>query len=191
MPALNWTISLLVGLGNPGLLYTFTRHNMGFLLLDALVKSKGSCWEENKKCKCQVAVVAIGSHKIYCIKPQTFMNLSGEAVQAFCHYFKLKTEEVLVICDDVTIPWLKFKVSTIPGDAGHNGLKSIVSHLGNGFVRYRIGLGSPTMQLNNFVLGRLSEKEIAVLPEIAKKFEKNIEVLIDKGVIKGLNFIER
>ena len=95
MPALNWTISLLVGLGNPGLMYAFTRHNMGFLLLDALVKSKGSCWEENKKCKCQVAVISIANHKIYCIKPQTFMNLSGEAAQAFCHYFKLKAEEVL------------------------------------------------------------------------------------------------
>lgn len=191
MPALNWTISLLVGLGNPGLLYALTRHNIGFLLLDALVKSKGGYWEENKKCKCQVAVISIANHKVYCIKPQTFMNLSGEAVQAFCHYFKLKTEEVLVICDDVSIPWLKFKVSTIPGDAGHNGIKSISSHLGNGFMRYRIGLGSPTMQLDNFVLGRLTEQEITELPEIIKKFEKNIEVLIDKGVIKGLNFIER
>ena len=119
------------------------------------------------------------------------MNLSGEAVQAFCHYFKLKPEEVLVICDDVTIPWLKFKISTIPGDAGHNGIKSIASHLGNSFVRYRIGLGSPTTQLDNFVLGRLTEQEITELPKVAKKFEKNIEVLIDKGVIKGLNFIER
>jgi len=191
MPALNWTISLLVGLGNPGLLYAFTRHNMGFLLLDALVRSKEGCWEENKKCKCQVAVISIANHKIYCIKPQTFMNLSGEAVQAFCHYFKLKPEEVLVICDDVTIPWLKFKISTIPGDAGHNGIKSIASHLGNSFVRYRIGLGSPTTQLDNFVLGRLTEQEITELPKVAKKFEKNIEVLIDKGVIKGLNFIER
>ena len=191
MPALNWTLSLLVGLGNPGLLYALTRHNVGFLLLDALVRSKEGCWEENKKCKCQVAVFSIANHKIYCIKPQTFMNLSGEAVQAFCHYFKLKAEEVLVVCDDVTIPWLKFKVSTIPGDAGHNGIKSIVAHLGNGFIRYRIGLGSPTMQLDNFVLGRLTEQEIAELPEVAKKFEKNIEVLIDKGVIKGLNFIER
>lgn len=191
MPALNWTVSLLVGLGNPGFLYAFTRHNIGFILLDEFVKTNGGHWEENKKCRCQVSVVTVANHKVYCIKPQTFMNLSGEAVQAFCHYFKLKAEEVLVICDDITIPWAKFKISTIPGNAGHNGVKSIISHLGDGFVRYRIGLGSPTMQLDRFVLSCLTAQEMMDLPEIIKKFEKNIEVLIDKGVIKGLNFIER
>ncbi len=191
MPALNWTISLLVGLGNPGLLYAFTRHNIGFILLDEFVKTNGSHWEENKRCRCQVSTVTVANRKVYCIKPQTFMNLSGEAVQAFCHYFKLKAEEVLVICDDITIPWAKFKISTIPGNAGHNGVKSIISHLGNGFVRYRIGLGSPTMQLDRFVLSCLTAQEMMDLPAIIKKFEKNIEVLIDKGVIKGLNFIER
>ena len=181
---------LITCLGNPGKEYQFNRHNAGFLFADFLMQNNGFDDFKKKNNYCFSKGNLFGE-SVVILKPQTFMNLSGESVQAFCHYFKLKAEEVFVVCDDVTIPWLKFKISTIPGDAGHNGIKSIVSHLGNGFVRYRIGLGTPTMQLNSFVLGRLTDQEIAEIPEISKKFEKNIEVLIDKGVIKGLNFIER
>ena len=99
----------------------------------------------------------------------------------------------MVVCDDISIPFGNFKVSTIPGTAGHNGIKNITKMIGNGFVRYRIGLGlKPSlMPLDHFVLSRFSEEEQKQLPKIASVFENNIEVLIDKGVIKGLNFIER
>ena len=135
----------------------------------------------------------INEKKVFCLKPQTFMNLSGESVRKFCSYHKINTNEVMVVCDDISIPFGNFKVSTIPGTAGHNGIKNITKMIGNGFVRYRIGLGlKPSlMPLDHFVLSRFSEEEQKQLPKIASVFENNIEVLIDKGVIKGLNFIER
>ena len=167
---------------------------MGFFLLDAYVSSKGGSWSRDSKCNGLSAEVMVADRqKVYCLKPQTFMNLSGNAVRAFCDYRKITPQSVMVICDDVSIPFGKFKVSTIPGNAGHNGIKSISEVLGNGFARYRVGIGmKPQMiPLNDFVLGRFSDEEYAQLPNIAQVFKNNIEVLIDKGVTKGLNFIER
>jgi peptidyl-tRNA hydrolase len=187
-------IRLLVGLGNPGSAYDGTRHNLGFFLLDNYVSSKGGSWSRDSKCNGLSAEIMIANRqKVYCLKPQTFMNLSGNAVRAFCDYRKIMPSSVLVICDDVSIPFGKFKVSTIPGNAGHNGVKSISNVLGNGFARYRVGIGMKPQQipLDGFVLGRFSEEECAQLPSIAQTFKNNIEVLIDKGVTKGLNFIER
>ena len=193
VPVENFNISLLVGLGNPGNEYSLTRHNMGFLLLDGFTMSKGVLWKQDKRCNGLVTEITMCGRKIYCLKPQTFMNLSGNSVQKFCACYKLKPSEVLVVCDDVSIPWGKFKVSTIPGDAGHNGIKDIAAKWGNGFVRYRVGLGSKPkeMSLNNYVTGAFTGEERNQLPNIIGTFKNNIEVLIDKGVIKGLNFIER
>ena len=187
-------IRLLVGLGNPGSTYERTRHNLGFFLLDAYVSDKGGSWNRDGKCNGLLAEIMVANRqKVYCLKPQTFMNLSGNAVRAFCDYRKIAPQSVLVVCDDVSIPFGKFKVSTIPGNAGHNGIKSISNVFGNGFARYRVGIGmKPQMiPLDDFFLGRFSDEECAQLPNIAQVFKNNIEVLIDKGVTKGLNFIER
>ena len=187
-------IRLLVGLGNPGSTYERTRHNLGFFLLNVYVGDKGGCWNRDSKCNgLSTEIMTSNRQKVYCLKPQTFMNLSGHAVRAFCDYRKITPQSVLVICDDVSIPFGKFKVSTIPGTAGHNGIKSISDVFGNGFARYRVGIGMKPQQipLDDFVLGRFSNEEYAQLPNIAQVFKNNIEVLIDKGVTKGLNFIER
>lgn len=193
MDLLENTLLLLVGLGNPGVRYGKTRHNLGFYMLDAYVSHHGSSWKEEAKFKGMVAAVTTHDRKVFCLKPQTFMNLSGMSVQSLCAYHKIKPHEVMVVVDDVSIPWGRFKISTIPGTAGHNGIKNIIAHLGEGFCRYRIGLGSkpPLMALDDFVLSPFSEAEQQQLPTIAETFEKNTEVLIDKGVQKGLNFIER
>ncbi len=189
----NSEIRLIVGLGNPGSGYVGTRHNLGFFLVDRYVHRKGGCWSQDVKSNSYVATVDVCGKKVFCQKPQTFMNLSGDAVQKFCAYRKLEASEVMVICDDVSIPWGRFKVSTIPGDAGHNGIKDIAKKMGDGFVRYRIGLGTKPdfMSLDSFVLSHFTEEEQHQLPMIAETFENNLEVLIDKGVTKGLNFIER
>ena len=187
-------IRLLVGLGNPGSAYDKTRHNMGFFLLDSYVNSKGGSWGRNNKSNGLSAEIMVAEgRKVYCLKPQTFMNLSGDAVRAFCDYRKITPQSVLVICDDISIPFGKFKVSTIPGSAGHNGIKNISDVFGNGFARYRVGIGMKPqwVPLNDFVLSKFSDEEYAQLPNIAQTFKNNIEVLIDKGVTKGLNFIER
>ncbi len=193
MPTSTFTTSLIVGLGNPGKEYEKTRHNLGFYVLDYYVQKKGEMWVSDGKCNGLTSEVKIKDKKVFCLKPQTFMNLSGESVQKFCSYRKINTSEVMVVCDDISIPFGSFKVSTIPGTAGHNGIKNIAKMIGNTFVRYRLGLGNKPsfMPLDHFVLSRFTDEEQQKLPEIAKVFENNIEVLIDKGVIKGLNFIER
>lgn len=188
-----FAIKLIVGLGNPGKEYDRTRHNLGFYVLDCYVQGKGGAWASDSKYNGLVSEVKVNDRRIFCLKPQTFMNLSGESVRKFCAYHKINAEEVMVVCDDISIPFGNFKVSTTPGTAGHNGVKNINKNLGNGFTRYRIGLGSKPslMNLDQFVLSRFNEEEQQKLPEIAKVFRNNIEVLINKGVIKGLNFIER
>ena len=193
-PVSPFEIRLLVGLGNPGSTYEKTRHNIGFCLLDDYVKNKGGSWTRDSKCDGQLAEIMVeNGRKVYCLKPQTFMNLSGRSVRAFCDYLKIVAQSVLVVCDDVSIPFGKFKVSTIPGNAGHNGVKNISEVFDNGFIRYRIGIGPKPklIPLDDFVLGRFTDEESAQIPGIAQVFENNIEVLIDKGVSKGLNFIER
>jgi PTH1 family peptidyl-tRNA hydrolase len=126
-----------------------------------------------------------------CLKPQTFMNNSGISVQAFCGYYKISPSTVMVVCDDISIPFGSFKISTIPGTAGHNGIKSIAAHIGGDFSRYRMGLGTkpPFMKLDDYVLSRFSEDERARLPNIATVFEKNIKSIVDKGIEKALNTI--
>lgn len=193
-PNASCEIRLLVGLGNPGPSYSKTRHNVGFYLLDDYVCSKGGTWKNDNKCNGLIAEIMVANRqKVYCLKPQTFINLSGNAVGAFCAYHKIVPTSVMVVCDDVSIPFGKFKVSTIPGNAGHNGIKNISEVFGDGFSRYRIGVGIKPkyIPLNDFVLGRFSDVESSHLSEIAQTFKNNIEVLIDKGVTKGLNFIER
>ena len=185
------SVSLLVGLGNPGREYDYTRHNFGFYLLDTLVLHKNASWVADDKCRGLVASVTFGSKKLICLKPQTFMNNSGISVQAFCGYYKISPSTVMVVCDDISIPFGSFKISTIPGTAGHNGIKSIAAHIGVDFSRYRMGLGTkpPFMKLDDYVLSRFSEDERARLPNIATVFEKNIESIVDNGIKKALNTI--
>ena len=97
----------------------------------------------------------------------------------------------MVVCDDISIPFGSFKISTIPGTAGHNGVKSVSAHIGGDFSRYRMGLGTkpPFMKLNDYVLSRFPEEEQAQLPNIGAVFEKNIEVIVDNGIEKALNTI--
>ena len=187
------SISLLVGLGNPGLEYEYTRHNFGFYLLDALVAHKNASWVSDVKCRALTASVTVGQKKLMCLKPQTFMNSSGVSVQAFCRYYKIEPSTVMVVCDDISIPFGDFKISTIPGSAGHNGVKSIAAHIGSNFSRYRMGLGTkpPFMALNDYVLARFSEDELVRLGGIATVFVENIESIVDKGIRKALNVIKR
>ena len=185
------SVSLLVGLGNPGHEYDYTRHNFGFYLLDTLVSHKNSLWVSDVKCRGLIASVTFGSKKLMCLKPQTFMNNSGISVQAFCRYYKIPPSSVMVVCDDISIPFGSFKISTIPGTAGHNGVKSIAAHIGGDFSRYRVGLGTkpPFMKLDDYVLSRFSEDEREQLPNIATVFGKNIESIVDKGIEKALNTV--
>lgn len=136
-------MKLIVGLGNPGKQYEKTKHNIGFLALDALAANLGVSFNKTKF-KSIYAEGSIGTEKVVLIKPQTFMNLSGESVRPWMDYYDLTEEDVVIIYDDMDLPVGKIRLRLQGGHGGHNGVKSLIQHLGTkNFNRIRVGVGRP------------------------------------------------
>ncbi len=179
-------MALLVGLGNPGPQYDATRHNIGFALADSMARAligndASDAWRTRGKallCK-----AALGSHPLLIAKPQTFMNLSGEAVQSLITFFKIPPAEVVVVTDDVTLPIGSLRIRTEGGHGGHNGLRNIIEHIGEGFPRIRIGVGlcPPGRDLAGFVLARMNTVERESLNPVFEDFTKLLETGLTKG----------
>lgn len=155
---------LFVGLGNPGDKYDGTRHNIGFACLDHFAASNDiSSWSDNKQLKSLVATGTIGSTRIILVKPQTFMNDSGQAARAVMDFYKLSFEDTTVVYDEIDVNLGTIKVSQGGGAAGHNGIKSMIAHLGEGFVRVRVGIGPKApeqIDLADFVLQRFGADQL-------------------------------
>jgi PTH1 family peptidyl-tRNA hydrolase len=166
-------VVLIVGLGNPGKKYDKTRHNIGFDCLDAFAKAADfDPWVDKKDLKCLMASAQMGDTRVMLIKPTTFMNLSGEAVQAFVQFYKIAPEKLLVVHDELDIPFGQIRLRKGGSSAGHNGLKSIIQHLGEDFGRVRIGVGPKEpeqMDSADFVLGKFSEEQAKHLPELTRE----------------------
>ncbi len=164
---------LIVGLGNPGKEYTGTRHNIGFEAVDEIVSYLNiGPWSLKKDLKCQIASGITGGAKVIAIKPTTFMNNSGEAVQAVCHFYKLSAEDVIVIHDELDIDFGKIRTSLGGSAAGHNGIKSVIAHLGEEFGRIRIGVGpKKPAQIDSadFVLGTFTKTQAKSVPDLLKE----------------------
>ncbi len=135
-------MKLFVGLGNPGAKYEKTRHNIGFLAIDEIVRAHGLS-PERSKFQALLSEGKIGTQKVFCLKPQTFMNLSGQSVGEAMRFFKLEPEDVVVFHDELDLAPGKLKVKKGGGHAGHNGLRSLHDHIGADFTRVRIGIGHP------------------------------------------------
>lgn len=151
-------MKLIIGLGNPGKEHANTRHNAGFLALDALAKELGLEWRKDAKRNAEVAKGDMDGEPVILAKPLTFMNLSGDAVAALASYNKVKPEDVLVIHDDLDLAPGTVKFKKGGGTAGHHGLDSIVERLGTGdFSRIRIGIGKPEhkTETESWVLGKM------------------------------------
>jgi PTH1 family peptidyl-tRNA hydrolase len=161
------SISLVAGLGNPGRDYEKTRHNLGFIVIDAFAQKLGLSWQPQPQFEARVARWEKSRGVTWLlVKPQTFMNESGTAVAALARFYKLAPADVIAVYDDLNIELGRVKVTTTGSDGGHNGAASLLSHLGNGFVRYRIGIGPkspPQMDLKDFVLGKLSPPELSII----------------------------
>lgn len=162
---------LIVGLGNPGREYISTRHNVGFMALDALSREYRLVFHDKSKFNSQLAVGELNSNSVILCKPETYMNLSGEAVQPVSSYYKISLDKIIVIHDDIDLPLGKIGYKIGGGAGGHNGLKSIDKHLGQNYHRIRIGIGRPEDQayeISNFVLGKFSpEEELVVFRNIS------------------------
>jgi PTH1 family peptidyl-tRNA hydrolase len=165
---------LLVGLGNPGKEYEGTRHNAGFICLDEFVSRTGEMekWVQKKDLKCLLSTGRIGDSRVFAVKPATFMNLSGEAAQAVASFYKIPPDQICVIHDELDIDFGQIRLRKGGSAAGHNGVKSVIQHLGEDFSRIRIGVGPKTpekIKSEDFVLQKFSEEQQAQLPNMQRE----------------------
>lgn len=175
-------MKLVVGLGNPGKEYQQTRHSFGFLALDALLEKKQLKWSEKKDCQSLIASFQDDKDKIILCQPQTFMNNSGEAVQKLKKFYKLKNDDIIVIYDDLDLPFGIFKVAAKRSSGGHNGIESIIQALkSTDFVRLRLGIGPQTGSAEDFVLKKFNTTEKKKLPEIIDSCHLALELIIKDG----------
>ncbi len=169
---MNKTI-LFVGLGNPGGEYDMTRHNIGFMCLDEFaVKNNFEPWTDKKDLKCHVTQATMNDTRVLLCKPQTFMNLSGDAVQAIAHFYKIPLDDIIVIHDELDVDFGQIRMRVGGSSAGHKGVKSITQHLGEGYGRIRIGIG-PKMpeQIDSadFVLQKFSADQRENIPKLLRE----------------------
>lgn len=165
---------IIVGLGNPGAEYDLTRHNVGFQALDAFVQtsSEMSDWINKKDLKCHLSSGQLGQNRLIAIKPTTFMNVSGEAVQAVASFYKVPLASIVVLHDELDIDFGQIRLRTGGSAAGHNGIKSVTQHIGEAYGRMRIGVGPknpPQIDSADFVLQRFTADEQAQLPNLARE----------------------
>lgn len=181
---------LIVGLGNPGREYENTRHNAGYMVVDALAEKCGMDVLE-KKHKALIGKGIVAGQKCVLMKPLTYMNLSGESVIDACHYYKIDpTMELIVISDDISLDVGKLRIRKKGSAGGHNGLKNIIAHFGNDtFMRLKVGVGNkpPRMDLADYVLGHFTEDERELMREAAKRGAQAIEAILTEGPDKAMN----
>lgn len=181
---------IIAGLGNPGREYDMTRHNIGFEVIDYIAE-KLNVKVNKLKFKALYGETKIGQEKVYLIKPQTYMNLSGDSIREFCSFYKIPPENVIIISDDISLSAGRIRIRPKGSAGGHNGLKSIIYQLNSdNFPRIRIGVGAPghkDYDLADFVLGRFTKDEIPVLEEAIINASKAAEEIIKSGIDLAMN----
>jgi peptidyl-tRNA hydrolase, PTH1 family len=173
-------VQLVAGLGNPGPKYTETRHNAGFWFADALARRHGGTFRQENKFAGEVARITLGGRDVWLLKPQTFMNRSGQSLKLLAAFYRIPVEAILVVHDEIDLPPGEARLKRGGGHGGHNGLRDIMAHLGGNFLRLRLGVGHPgdKDQVVDYVLHRPTREEetdllgsidraLDVMPEVA------------------------
>lgn len=193
-------MKVIVGLGNPGGEYEQTRHNIGYMVVDKLSRELGSGvpkWEQQEKFRAFIANIG----GVLLVKPITFMNNSGESVQKITSFYKISHSDIWVVHDDIDLPIGKIKIRERGGTAGHNGLESIVKHIGTDeFVRFRLGIGrgkeaitkNTDQQLRHrsvidFVLSKFTQHEAGELRKLIKYGTEAVQMALTEGLDKAMN----
>ena len=188
-------LSLVAGLGNPGREYENTRHNLGWVVLDAFATKPGLTWKHVAQFNAEVARWDLGGGRTrWLMKPQTFMNGSGQSVGALARYHKLENGALAVVYDDLTIDLGLIKVTTSGSAGGHNGVASMLEHLGDGFVRYRMGIGPKQpaqMDMADFVLGKFTSEQQLIVNQKLDQYVQGLELLLARGVEPAMNQLNR
>lgn len=186
-PSVSW---IVVFLGNPGQKYINTRHNAGFMTADAVSKKYG-VRIDRLKFKALTALCEIGGEKVFLMKPQTYMNLSGDAVRQAQAFFKIPTDRILVISDDISMPTGKLRIRRSGSAGGHNGLKDIIAKCGGeGFPRIKIGVGippHPDYDIADWVLGTFKNQDAADMATAAERAAEAIGVVLSSGLDKAMS----
>lgn len=186
-------MKLIAGLGNPDEKYENTRHNVGFMVADKLAETIGAKFNQRMK-RAKIASVFYKGEKIIIIKPQTYMNLSGESVAPIADYFRIPKEDILIVVDDVNLSLGKLRMRKSGSAGGHNGLKSVILNLATEeFPRLRIGVGAPAADINgekdmiNHVLGRFSRDEEKAVEEMTEKGAEAALAFCTEGIDAAMN----
>ncbi len=181
---------IIVGLGNPGRQYELTRHNAGFLFAD-LLADKSNVKVNKIQFKSVTAVITLANTKCLLMKPQTFMNNSGEAVREASAFYKIPPERILVIFDDISLPCGKLRIRRKGSDGGHNGIKSIIYHLNSdAFPRIKLGIGEkphPDYDLADWVLSSFKKDELALLHDAAENACSAAELIVSGNIEKAMS----
>lgn len=179
---------LVVGLGNPGREYKDNRHNIGFMAIDQLARQHDVKLSRVKN-RALVTDFQFGPHKVVLAKPQTFMNSSGNAVGPLAKFYKLDPERILVIYDEIDLPFGTVRLREKGGSGGHNGMKSIINHLGNDFPRLRLGVGRPPgkMPVPAYVLQDFHKSEHEIVREMLDTAVRATEMTITDGINKAMS----
>jgi len=182
-------VKMVVGLGNPGQEYSATRHNVGFMVIDELARRWNvSSWRS--KFNAEVAEQRSDSGPILLVKPQTYMNLSGEAVGALVRWHKVPVEDIIVIYDDMDIEVGRLRLRAKGSSGGHRGIESLLAHLGQEkFARARVGVGRPPAgwTVNNYVLSRFTAEEAPLIKTAIERTAEAVECFIAHGITKAMN----
>ena len=185
---------VIAGLGNPGAKYENTRHNIGFMAVDAIA-AKNHISVQEKKHKALLGKGMLGSEKVLLVKPQTFMNLSGESIREIIDYYKIEEKtELIVISDDISLATGALRIRKKGSAGGHNGLKNIILHLGQDeFQRIRLGVGEKPAgyDLADYVLGHFNEDDRALIAKSVEQAAQAAEVMITEGADKAMNLFNK
>jgi len=183
------TIKMIVGLGNLGPRYAKNRHNIGFQIVDELAEEHGLRFDK-RQFKAQIALGNIEGQRVLLVKPQTYMNLSGEAVQPLASYYKADLEDLMVVFDDMDLPVGVIRLRPFGGAGGHNGMKSIIQRLGsNKFPRLRVGIGRPPGRMDPaaYVLQDFSDDEEAIMVQVRDRAVQALETWLKSGIDAAMN----
>lgn len=174
-------MKLVVGLGNPGLKYQKTRHNVGFMVIDEILKDIGATARFDAKFNAEVAILNVAGEKVCLAKPSTFMNLSGEAITKLMRYYDIPIDDLLVIVDDVNLSTGKLRLRETGGHGGHNGLRNIIGLLhSEEFKRVRIGVDNNTnMPLDQYVLGQFTPDQLIILSKALMQGKSIVEMFVE------------
>jgi PTH1 family peptidyl-tRNA hydrolase len=181
-------MKIVAGLGNPGAQYANTPHSVGFEVVDALAAAAGVAWDERRQFKCLMARVSIAGQPVLLVKPQTFMNLSGESVAPVVKYHNATAADLLVVHDDIDLPLGRMRIRKGGSCGGHNGVRNIIERIGTqDFARLKLGVGKDRSNVVGFVLGKFHPDARKVMDLVVAEAAKAVSAVVSQGADSAMN----